>query len=676
MGHRAAVLTATAAAHAAVAGYALHVVPANGGGVDRYVRDICACRPRDCILHVVSEQCVFEAVAEHRFIAIDSERIPDSSVVKALGRPVLLHAHSALAPVRERVAQLSHALGVDYVITLHDIDFAGAFGAVEDGEREARLNFVRHAAERVVPSEFISGELSAALGSQTTRQMIENGVAMTTTLGEPAVVLGATGVFQIAVVGALGLHKGLKFLQSVVAVLPSEIRVVVIGYADGQITPGWLQPGRLWVHGAFEPRDLPTLIQGYGLRLALFPNRQPESYSYALSDAWRAGLPALGPAAGAIGERIARSGAGWTYDANSSAEAVAAVATGCLARISVVAANVHDAAARLLSTGDMVERLNQCYEKIMSTAQLHQPDTESGPQIKGLEAVAATHLNGHFFRGELIKLSGDLAFLQSQAAHADQALQTVMHDHDERGAWIAKLETSLAESRAEIARIEAARVTDRDEGAKWVAALETSLAESKAEIARIDAARVTDRDEGAKWTAILETTIAESKAEIARIEAARVADRDEAAKWIATLETSLAESKAEIARVEAARVSELAQAEIARVREHERAEEVRAHDRALADASLKHHLTLLELAREQELALQRSQAEAARVDAHAAHERYAAKLQQDVTDTLAIAHQQQRTIAIYERALFMIPSLLRRQMLVRAERLISTKAAQ
>ena len=61
--------------------------------------------------------------------------------------------------------------------------------------------------------------------------------------------------------------------------------------------------------------------------------------------------------------------------------------------------------------------------------------------------------------------------------------------------------------------------------------------------------------------------------------------------------------------------------------------------------------------------------------AHAAHERYAAKLQQDVTDTLAVAHQQQRTIAIYERALSMIPPIIRRRMLARAEGVTAVRAA-
>ncbi len=573
-------LTGGRAAHTAARGYVLHVVPANGGGVDRYVRGICSHRSGDCILHVVHEQCVFELVTEQQFIAIDHERMADVAVTQALGQASLLHAHSTLAPVRECVASLSKALGVDYVLTLHDVDFAGAFAVVSDDERQARLDFVRNAVQRIVPSAFISGLLSQVLAPGISRQLTENGVDVASANDESALAPNLAGRFHVAVVGALGPHKGLNFLLDVVDALPPEMRVVVVGYADGQLTPGWLQADRLWVHGAFEPRDLPRLLRDYGARIVLFPNRQPESYSYALSDVWRAGLAALGPASGAIGERIAQTGAGWTYEEGASAESVAARVVGCLSATKKAAPYVYKASAALLSTRDMVERLNLLYEKTMRTPHTLHSEADSTAPFKLLETVAATHLNGHFFRGELTKLSGDLAFSRAQAANAGQALQAVTHEYAARG------------------------------------------------------------------------------------------------EWIATLEKNLAECKSEIARIEAARVAEHQQAVAARLEDRVVAEAARAEDRMRAEAAREQDQKLHETARAQELAQQRVQAEAARVAAHAAHEQYAAKLQQDIDDTLAVAHRQQRTIAIYERALSMIPPWVRRQMLARAERLISFKVTQ
>jgi glycosyltransferase involved in cell wall biosynthesis len=567
MGYSAPVLTAAPKADVLANGWVLHVVAANGGGVDRYVRDICAHRSHDCILHTVPEQCVFEAVTAHRFIPIDYERLATLSAISAFGHPLLLHAHSSLAPVRDYVVLMSKLLAIDYVLTLHDIDFAGAFGTVDDDERQARLEFVRKAKQRIVPSAFISRMLSAALEHEITRELIENGVDRVDVGIESAQLVDTTEQFQIAVVGALGIHKGLNFLREVVAALPQEVRVIVIGYADGQITPGWLQQDRIWVHGAFEPRDLGGLVRGYGARIAFFPNRQLESYSYALSDTWCAGVPALGPTEGAIGERILRSGAGWTYDAKSGADVVAARLLGCVTESDSLATYVEETVSALPSTSDMVRRLNEQYEKVMRTDQTPRSEAGAYAKMKALEAVAATHLDGHFFRSELAKLSGDLVFSQAQVANTERALQSLTQEYGARGVWIASLENALAECRAEITRVEAARLV-----------------------------------------------------------------------------------------------------------EHEQAEAARVNDRMLSEAARQQDRDLANAARQAELAEQSAQTESARVAAHAAHELYAAKLQQDILDTLDIAHQQQHTIAVYERALSMIPPLLRRQMLARAERLAAVKA--
>jgi hypothetical protein len=99
---------------------------------------------------------------------------------------------------------------------------------------------------------------------------------------------------------------------------------VVIGYTETQLTAGWIVPGRLYVHGRYAPDELPGLLSGYGVKLAYFPNIIPESFSYALSEVWQAGVPVLAPAGGALGERVRRAGAGWLLDDPLDAGAAAA----------------------------------------------------------------------------------------------------------------------------------------------------------------------------------------------------------------------------------------------------------------------------------------------------------------------------------------------------------------
>ena len=73
-----------------------------------------------------------------------------------------------------------------------------------------------------------------------------------------------------------------------------------------------------------SPDELPGLLSGYRARLAYFPNIVPESFSYALSEVWQAGVPALAPAIGALGDRVRAAGAGWLLDDPLDASAAAA----------------------------------------------------------------------------------------------------------------------------------------------------------------------------------------------------------------------------------------------------------------------------------------------------------------------------------------------------------------
>lgn len=436
--------------------YMLHIVPANGGGVDRYVRDICAERPQDCILHVVNDQAVFEFVAAARFFPIDVAVLRSPAFRDALGLPVGLHAHSTLNPVRSVVQWLSESLNRGYVLTLHDTDFTDMSVSVSQAEQQARQAFVKNATARIVPSRFIGNLASQAVGGPFDCQLIENGVNPHPTNFAPPSLQSPAGRCQVAVIGALGPGKGLYFLEDVARALPLDIRIVIIGYVDGRLLQGWLIPDRIWVHGAFEPNQLSALAKHYSAQLAFFPNLRPESYCYALSDAWAANLPALGPAAGAIGERLAQSGAGWTYDQSSSAKELADTITNCLRAVEQPLERVRFAVDQLTSRQEMVTALNQHYKNFSQ-------DVWRTPNLPAVELLAATHLNGAFFRAELQKLAGDLSFAQSQTERLDEALRVLSADHDARGTWIAKLQGGINELQTEIHRVENERIREQQE---------------------------------------------------------------------------------------------------------------------------------------------------------------------------------------------------------------------
>jgi glycosyltransferase involved in cell wall biosynthesis len=390
----------------------LHLVPPNGGGVDRYVRDLCRHRPQDCIVHACETQCVVEWPARGAALPLEPAALHDLAWNGALGRPLLLHAHSTTGVVRRLCEDLGAATQARVVLTLHDIGFDDA--AAGEFEHSQRLRFARAAAARTAPSDYIAALAHRALGEASPCRRVENGVdawsaAAAAGPSAPPAAGAPPGDCAVAVIGAIGEHKGLTALLALAGQLPAGLRIVVIGYTAEQLMPGWIVPGRLWMHGAFQPDELPGLVARYGARLALFPPGMPESYCYALSDAWMAGLPALTPDQGALAERIRHHGGGALYDPQLPLPALAE-------RVAEQAAQARTedavAAARgLASVQDMVLAMNEIYRETAADA------AEVPADEPALWALAQQHLDTHFFRKELLRLQGELAASIDAQAH-------------------------------------------------------------------------------------------------------------------------------------------------------------------------------------------------------------------------------------------------------------------
>ncbi len=234
------------------------------------------------------------------------------------------------------------ALGVRYVATLHDILFLRREGFEPGAPREPdpawlaeTSAFLRDAAAVVAPSEYIAGLAREHVpGLEVT--VIPNGTATARTNGQAGARAGgqvearpqfvARGFTHVAaVIGAIGPHKGSADARGARAARceGTDIAIVVIGYLDTQVEPGW-RGDHVFVHGAYGDDEVAGLLRAYGAELVLFPNQVPESFSYALSDAWSAGLPVLVRPTGALAERVERHGGGWLLPQGFGAAEVAA----------------------------------------------------------------------------------------------------------------------------------------------------------------------------------------------------------------------------------------------------------------------------------------------------------------------------------------------------------------
>lgn len=121
----------------------------------------------------------------------------------------------------------------------------------------------------------------------------------------------------IGVLGAIGPVKGARRLEKLVARTKARqlpLRWVVIGYTDHQYQAWQDKDKTLTIHGSYTARQLHALLDHYRIRLTVFPSAGPESFSYTLSESLALGRPALAPPIGALGERVAGSGAGWIMD--------------------------------------------------------------------------------------------------------------------------------------------------------------------------------------------------------------------------------------------------------------------------------------------------------------------------------------------------------------------------
>jgi GT2 family glycosyltransferase len=119
------------------------------------------------------------------------------------------------------------------------------------------------------------------------------------------------GSTRVCVVGAIGVEKGYEILlasarDAAERGLPLEFVVVGHTIDDARL----LDTGRVFVTGEFQPAEAVPMIRAQDAAIAWLPSVCPETWSFTLSEAWRAGLRVVAFDLGAQAERIRRTGRG------------------------------------------------------------------------------------------------------------------------------------------------------------------------------------------------------------------------------------------------------------------------------------------------------------------------------------------------------------------------------
>lgn len=442
----------------------LHVTSLLGGGVDRHVRDIVrgVGRPQ-LVWHAGNGVDVIEDPRARRFFPLRPGAVGEA-LARWLGarRVGLVHLHQLTRAPRERAEWACRALAVPRVATLHDVLFLrpDAFSAPDPlapdpGWLAETARALRESAAVLAPSRWLA-DLAMARVPGLAPQVVPNGAATVTQAGGATAAVPRIEGRVVALLGAIGPHKGGDLVHEVARRLEGAgIVLVVIGYLENRFHPGWEIPGRLFVHGAFPESDAVALLRAYGACLALMPNRAPESFSYALSDAWAAGVPVLAAPAGALAERIGAHGGGWLlpegFDAAAVARAVGELAGGAReaerARVQSLLAT-HDP-ARIPPLDTMTRSLDALYARFGLD-----PAAPADADDSRIQALLAANLDGALFRPELARLAEELA--QANAALEETRARAGAFEAEARG-WIAKLEADVGAVQEELRRAGAER---------------------------------------------------------------------------------------------------------------------------------------------------------------------------------------------------------------------------
>jgi hypothetical protein len=450
----------------------LHLLPASGGGTERFVRSICAAgagpaghASTHLLLHLSDTQAALESPATAQFALLN---LPEQSqawprfmqgLMASYGVD-LVHVHMLSNAVIEMLQSVT-----DFVVSLHDVSFlsTAAFSGTKsipapDPQWIARCSALLQRARNIsAPSDFLRTLFQQHYPGHAV-QLIAPGIARASVDANRLAAEAANIARKpcIGIVGAIGPHKGSALLEQIWA-LPgaSAFRWVLIGYTGERNYPQQDAQLDLTVHGPFAAEDTTELLQHYTVDLVYFPNQLAESFSYALSDVWNARVPVAVPDAGALGERCRAIDGGWLLQEFDDAAAVLALLQGIFAQdFAVTSAQkrrniIQSVQTAVPSLDNMISELSSFYPNSAAqpAAAPWSPDE--------VQQVLRQQLDGAQFRHENIRLARDFGQAHASVIALQKDLMTLSEVKAQSDSWARQLEDSVAEFRAQQNKLEA-----------------------------------------------------------------------------------------------------------------------------------------------------------------------------------------------------------------------------
>ncbi|WP_375407955.1 glycosyltransferase [uncultured Methylobacterium sp.] len=336
----------------------LHVTHGWGGGTRRYVEDLCALpRGTDQEIAVLSPAAKGSAGKPLTLafdgaglaLTLDPGRVESMlAAIEAGGATIMIHVNSRLIFGSDFLTHLLSGAR-PYVVMLHDFQWYCPRVHLADRRMfycgEPPVGVCQHCVSEDVGYDFgdqdelINSDLESWIGFNTgilkgaTRLLAPS----QDTADRYARRLGLDGIvvvphpepptrdalpiatreaaprrpLRLAVVGAIGRHKGLDLLRRMVEHTARNripFFLTVIGYIpDDAFLESY---GNAKVTGKYRPSELQDLLAEADPDFVFLPSVWPETYSYVLSEVWQAGHPVVAFDFGAPAERIRAVGGG------------------------------------------------------------------------------------------------------------------------------------------------------------------------------------------------------------------------------------------------------------------------------------------------------------------------------------------------------------------------------
>ena len=435
----------------------LHVLGAGGGGIERFVRELCETATagfRHYVVRVTEASWLLEeaATASYRIVSPGSPGLLESLERLKAG---VIHLHTTEPCVASAARRIASHCNIGIGLTLHDVLFLDPTGfSASRWEPPSVLQ------QRRQPGRPPRGPLChRAVGFHcrsghnplwNTAGKIPNGIPqLNCSLWNESVEVQIGGQMwrrRIVTLGALGQHKGGELLFDVASRLPVDMVIVVLGYLDGQLETGWAKdhhrrlsghPGaaRIFVTGAYAPIDVPTLFEFYRPQLVYFPGRTPESFSYTLSETWACGAIPVVPCLGALGERTTSDNAVRLQQHEDA---------GSIADVLDEWSGDSMLGQRLLLRKNIAARLSELIPSLQDMAkkfvELYEQNSAAGPRRADAKALSDL--------AELCEINFDPSQFRSELRTMLEEIKSLRAESLERQHWAERLEANIAEFRS------------------------------------------------------------------------------------------------------------------------------------------------------------------------------------------------------------------------------------